>query len=82
MNIDEIKAYAAKNAQNFIFSQEQPEIKDNKREELLAQKAFLEKELKRMRKRRYTGMDDDRAEDIVEELYRELLEVEKELGSI
>jgi hypothetical protein len=32
-----------------------------------------------MRHKRHVGTDDDRAEDFMEEYYRELLEVEKEL---
>ncbi|MBP3631324.1 MAG: hypothetical protein J6J23_07610 [Clostridia bacterium] len=47
--------------------------------ELLLQKKQLEELIQEMRKKRHYGMDDDRAEDIVEEYYRELLEVEREL---
>ncbi len=52
----------------------QTRIKD-----LLLQKKQLEELIQEMRKKRHYGMDDDRAEDIVEEYYRELLEVEREL---
>lgn len=54
-------------------------MNNKRKKELLARKAEIESEFVRMRKRRYAGMDDDRAEDIVEDLYRELLEIEKEL---
>lgn len=47
--------------------------------ELLLQKKQLEELIQELRKKRHYGMDDDRAEDIVEEYYRELLEVEREL---
>lgn len=35
--------------------------------------------IQELRKKRHTGMDDDRAEDIVEEYYRDLLRIEREL---
>ena len=35
-----------------------------------------------LRKRRHIGMDDDRAEDIVEEYYRDLLSVEREIEEL
>ena len=47
--------------------------------ELVLQKKQLEELIQELRKKRHYGMDDDRAEDIVEEYYRELLEVEREL---
>lgn len=53
--------------------------KEQRIEELKLSKVQLENDLREMRKRRHMGMDDDRAEDIVEELYRELLDVEAEL---
>ncbi len=56
----------------------QREIEEELRR-LGAQKKELEEELKTMRARRHNGMDDDRAEDIVEEIYRDLLAVEKEI---
>ena len=52
------------------------------KEELQQQKNNIEKELARIRQKRYLGMDDDIAEDITEELYRELLTIEKELDSL
>ena len=54
--------------------------KEQRIEELKLSKVQLENDLREMRKRRHMGMDDDRAEDIVEELYRELLDVEAELN--
>ena len=51
-------------------------------EKLYAKKRELEQELKAMRARRHNGMDDDRAEDIVEEIYRDLLDVEKEIKKL
>ena len=54
--------------------------KEQRIEELKLSKVQLENDLREMRKRRHMGMDDDRAEDIVEELYRELLDVEAELS--
>lgn len=54
--------------------------KEQRIEELKLSKIQLENDLREMRKRRHMGMDDDRAEDIVEELYRELLDVEAELN--
>lgn len=56
----------------------QREIEEELRR-LGSQKKELEEELKTMRARRHNGMDDDRAEDIVEEIYRDLLAVEKEI---
>ncbi len=53
--------------------------KEMRIEELKLQKIQLENDLRDMRKRRHMGMDDDRAEDIVEEIYRDLLDVEAEL---
>ena len=52
------------------------------KEVLQQQKNDIEKELARIRQKRYLGMDDDIAEDITEELYRELLTIEKELDSL
>lgn len=52
------------------------------KEVLQQQKNNIEKELARIRQKRYLGMDDDIAEDITEELYRELLTIEKELDSL
>ena len=49
-------------------------------EELKLRRKYLLNKIAHMRKRRYMGMDDDVAEDIVEELYRELLVVEKFLN--
>lgn len=47
--------------------------------ELEQEKKQLEQLLRDMRHKRHVGTDDDRAEDFMEEYYRELLEVEKEL---
>ena len=48
-------------------------------EMLIAKKKELEEELRNMRTRRHNGMDDDRAEDIVEEIYRDILDIEKQI---
>lgn len=48
-------------------------------ERLCAKKRELEDELRTMRTRRHNGMDDDRAEDIVEEIYRDILGIEKQI---
>ena len=48
-------------------------------ERLCAKKRELEDELRTMRTRRHNGMDDDRAEDIVEEIYRDILDIEKQI---
>lgn len=50
------------------------------KEKLIARKKEIEFKIEQMRKRRLIGMDDDFAEDIVENLYRELLEIEKFLA--
>ena len=50
------------------------------KEKLIARKKEIEFRIEQMRKRRLIGMDDDFAEDIVEDLYRELLEIEKFLA--
>ncbi len=50
------------------------------KEKLIARKKEIEFKIEQMRKRRLIGMDDDFAEDIVEDLYRELLEIEKFLA--
>ena len=55
------------------------ELNQNIEELKLRRNCLLDK-IAHMRKRRYMGMDDDVAEDIVEELYRELLIVEKLLN--
>lgn len=47
--------------------------------ELEREHAELEELIQQLRHKRHEGMDDDRAEDIVEEYYRELLAIEKEL---
>ena len=52
------------------------------KEELQKQKNEIEKELARIRQKRYLGIDDDIAEDITEELYRELLIIEKEINTL
>ena len=52
------------------------------KEVLQQQKNDIEKELARIRQKRYLGMDDDIAEDITEELYRELLTIEKEINTL
>ena len=52
------------------------------KEVLQQQKNNIEKELARIRQKRYLGMDDDIAEDITEELYRELLTIEKEINTL
>ena len=52
------------------------------KEYLQKQKKDIENELARIRQKRYLGMDDDIAEDITEELYRELLIIEKELDNL
>lgn len=82
MNIDEIKANAEAFAARLVPQEQKKELTEEERKALLERKAEIEKEFKRMRARRYDGMDDDRAEDIVEDLYRELLEIEKKLAGI
>ena len=47
---------------------------------LIDRQEEINKEIARIRQKRYRGMDDDIAEDIMEELYRELLDVEKQLN--
>lgn len=47
--------------------------------ELEREHTELEELIQQLRHKRHEGMDDDRAEDIVEEYYRELLAIEKEL---
>lgn len=79
MNIDEIRARGES-----LFSGGWEEPKDEEEmttSQLVARKAQIEKELVRIRHRRYDGMDDDRAEDIVEDLYRELLDIERKIKS-
>lgn len=51
----------------------------NRIAELEREHAELEELIQQLRHKRHEGMDDDRAEDIVEEYYRELLAIEKEL---
>ena len=53
--------------------------KEAREQELLLQKKQLEDLLQQMRRKRHCGTDDDRAEDFMEEYYRDLLEVEREL---
>ena len=53
-----------------------------KEKELLAQKKQLEELMQAMRRKRHMGTDDDRAEDFMEDYYRELLEVERELETL
>ena len=53
-----------------------------KEKELLAQKKQLEELMQAMRRKRHMGTDDDRAEDFMEDYYRELLEVERELENL
>ena len=53
--------------------------KGSREQELLLQKKQLEGLLQEMRRKRHLGTDDDRAEDFMEEYYRDLLDVEKEL---
>ena len=53
--------------------------KEARAQELLLQKKQLEDLLQQMRRKRHSGTDDDRAEDFMEEYYRDLLEVEREL---
>lgn len=48
-------------------------------EELEREHTELEELIQELRHKRHEGMDDDRAEDVVEEYYRELLAIEKEL---
>lgn len=48
-------------------------------EELEKEHGQIEVWIQELRKKRHTGMDDDRAEDIVEEYYRDLLRIEREL---
>lgn len=48
-------------------------------EELEKEHSQIEVWIQELRKKRHTGMDDDRAEDIVEEYYRDLLRIEREL---
>ena len=81
MDIEEIKKNAEAFAARLAPQAQTAKSEEQEKEELLARKAEIEKELARMRKKRYTGTDDDVAEDIVEELYRELLEVEKALAN-
>lgn len=52
---------------------------EQRKQELLKEKVQLEQLLQEMRHKRHVGTDDDRAEDFMEEYYRELLEVEREL---
>ena len=83
MNIEDIKKNAEAFAARLAPQEEQnQQLSEEEIAALLERKAEIEKEFKRMRKRRYDGMDDDRAEDIVEDLYRELLEIEKKLAGI
>ncbi len=53
--------------------------KEARVQELTLQKKQLEELLQEMRRKRHSGTDDDRAEDFMEEYYRDLLEVEREL---
>lgn len=48
-------------------------------EELEKEHKQIEELIQELRKKRHIGMDDDRAEDIVEEYYRDLLAIEREL---
>ncbi len=48
-------------------------------EELENEHKQIEELIQELRKKRHIGMDDDRAEDIVEEYYRDLLAIEREL---
>ena len=48
-------------------------------EELENEHKQIEELIHELRKKRHIGMDDDRAEDIVEEYYRDLLAIEREL---
>ena len=54
----------------------------SREQELLLQKKQLEGLLQEMRRKRHLGTDDDRAEDFMEEYYRDLLEVERELENL
>ena len=58
------------------------EDKIRRLQELNAQHSELEMLIQDLRKRRHIGMDDDRAEDIVEEYYRDLLSVEREIEEL
>ena len=51
-------------------------------EELEKEHSQIEVWIQELRKKRHTGMDDDRAEDIVEEYYRDLLSVEREIEEL
>ena len=82
MNIEEIRANAAAFAARLVPQTNEEKSLEQEKEELVARKAEIEKELVRMRKKRYNGTDDDVAEDIVEELYRELLQVEAKLEAL
>lgn len=48
-------------------------------EELEKEHSQIEVWIQELRRKRHSGMDDDRAEDIVEEYYRDLLRIEREL---
>lgn len=48
----------------------------------MLQKKQLEKMMQDMRRKRHQGTDDDRAEDFMEDYYRELLDVERELDRL
>lgn len=82
MDLEEIKKNADAFAARLVPQTQQDKINEQEKEELLARKEEIEKDLVRMRKKRYIGTDDDVAEDIVEELYRELLTVEKQLANL
>lgn len=53
-----------------------------KEKSLLLEKKQLEDLIQQMRRKRHLGTDDDRAEDFMEEYYRDLLEVERELENL
>ncbi len=53
-----------------------------KKNELQIEKIQLEHAIQELRRKRHSGMDDDRAEDIVEDYYRQLLAIEKELNNL
>ena len=82
MDLEEIKKNAEMFAARLTPVENTKQESEKEKEELLARKEEIEQELKRMRKKRYTGTDDDVAEDIVEELYRELLQVEKQIKEL
>ena len=82
MDLEEIKKNAEVFAARLAPLENNKQENEQKKEELLARKEEIEQELVRMRKKRYTGTDDDVAEDIVEELYRELLQVEKQIKEL